>query len=73
MNVIGAFGKVMLATHRTTGITRAMKSIKKKLVKKTDEEKLFAEVSILRELDHPNILKLYELFQDNQNYYLITE
>lgn len=28
---------------------------------------------ILKELDHPNILKVYDLFQDNKNYYLITE
>ena len=28
---------------------------------------------ILRKLDHPNIVKLYELYEDNENYYLITE
>lgn len=50
-----------------------MKAIKKKAVIKEEEEKLFAEVSLLRTLDHPNIVKLYELFQDDNNYYLITE
>jgi len=30
-------------------------------------------VNILKTLDHPNILKLIELFQDDSNYYLITE
>lgn len=55
------------------GIVRAMKSIKKKSVLREEQEKLFAEVSILKELDHPNIVKLYELFQDNECYYLITE
>ena len=50
-----------------------MKSIKKKSVLKEEAEKLFAEVSILKELDHPNIVKLYELFQDNDCYYLVTE
>ena len=34
---------------------------------------MFAEVNILRTLDHPNIMKLHELFQDNDNYYLVTE
>ena len=34
---------------------------------------MFAEMNILKNLDHPNIVKLYELFQDDQNYYLITE
>jgi len=34
---------------------------------------MFSEVNILRKCDHPNILKLYELFVDKKNYYLITE
>eukprot|EP00330_Aristerostoma_sp_ATCC50986_P006776 CAMPEP_0114597122 /NCGR_PEP_ID=MMETSP0125-20121206/19359_1 /TAXON_ID=485358 ORGANISM="Aristerostoma sp., Strain ATCC 50986" /NCGR_SAMPLE_ID=MMETSP0125 /ASSEMBLY_ACC=CAM_ASM_000245 /LENGTH=62 /DNA_ID=CAMNT_0001801271 /DNA_START=434 /DNA_END=622 /DNA_ORIENTATION=- len=50
-----------------------MKAIKKKAVVKEEEEKLFAEVSLLKGLDHPNIVKLYELYQDENNYYLITE
>ena len=54
-------------------MNRAMKSIKKKSILKEDEERMFAEMNILKDLDHPNILKLYELFQDENNYYLITE
>lgn len=50
-----------------------MKSINKKTVVKEEAEKLFNEVSILKELDHPNIVKLYELFQDDSCYYLVTE
>ena len=34
---------------------------------------MFEEVNNLITLDHPNIMKLYELFQDNKNYYLVTE
>jgi calcium-dependent protein kinase len=30
-------------------------------------------VSVLKSLDHPHIVKLYELYQDSKNYYLITE
>jgi calcium-dependent protein kinase len=30
-------------------------------------------MNILKEIDHPNIVKLYELYQDDNNYYLITE
>ena len=59
--------------HRTTGLIRAMKAIKKKSVLREEQEKLFSEVSILRDLDHPNIVKLYELYQDDGYYYLITE
>jgi len=27
----------------------------------------------LRQLDHPNIVRLYEVFQDDKRYYLVTE
>jgi calcium-dependent protein kinase len=39
-----------------------MKCIKKSNIIKEEEEKMFAEVSILKELNHPNIISLYELF-----------
>ena len=54
-------------------MNRAMKSIKKKSILKEEEERMFAEMNILKDLDHPNILKLFELYQDENNYYLITE
>ena len=31
------------------------------------------EVEIIRNLDHPNILKIYEFFQDDDNFYICTE
>lgn len=31
------------------------------------------EIEILKTLDHPNILKLYEFFQDHKRYFLVTE
>ncbi|CAG9334218.1 unnamed protein product [Blepharisma stoltei] len=70
----GAFGSVRKITHRVTGEIRAVKTIHKKTLR-TEEERqtFFNEVSVLRALDHPNILKLYEFFQDEKNYYLITE
>ena len=34
---------------------------------------LINEISILSGLDHPNIIKMYEYFQDEKRYYLITE
>ena len=60
-------------THKVSGILRAMKTIKKKDLPKEDEAKLFSELNLLKTLDHPNIVKLIELFQDDKNYYLITE
>ena len=51
-----------------------MKCIKKKNVVTTSKEKeMFNEAKILSRLDHPNIIKLFELFQDAKYYYMITE
>jgi calcium-dependent protein kinase len=36
-------------------------------------EVLLNEVNILRKLDHPNIIKLYESFEDKGYLYLVTE
>jgi calcium-dependent protein kinase len=31
------------------------------------------EIDILKNLTHPNILRLYEIFEDKKNIYLVTE
>lgn len=69
----GAYGKVNVATHKLSGILRALKTIKKQDLPKEDEAKLFSEMNLLKTIDHPNIIKLIELFQDDKYYYLITE
>ena len=70
----GAFGSVRKITHRVTGEVRAVKTIHKKSLRTPEEQAtFFNEVAVLRALDHPNILKLYEFYQDDKNYYLITE
>ena len=70
----GAFSSVRRIKHRVTGEKRAVKTIHKKTLR-TEEEKqmVFNEVAILRSLDHPNIIKLHEYYQDEMNYYIITE
>ena len=50
-----------------------MKTISKASLPQEDHDKLFSEMIILKKLDHPNIVKLYELYEDKSNYYLITE
>lgn len=70
----GAYSSVRSLKHRITGEHRAVKVIRKSSLK-TEEERgiFFNEVAILRELDHPNIVKLYEFYQDDKHYYMITE
>ena len=64
----GGFGKVTTVIHKKTGQLRAMKIIKK------SKEFNLDEIDNLMLLNHPNILKLYEYYQDDQeNIYIITE
>ncbi|CAD8118042.1 unnamed protein product [Paramecium sonneborni] len=69
----GGFGKVYKVVHKQTGMTRALKMILKEKMKQEDQEKLLEETSILMDIDHPNIVKLYEIFSDTFSYYLISE
>jgi len=69
----GGFGTVCLVKHKATLIDRAMKMISKKKLNKTEEDKLFEELSILRSIDHPCIVKVFEHFQDDKYHYLISE
>ena len=34
---------------------------------------LYNEINNLKDLDHPNILKLYETFEDEKRYYVVTD
>ena len=64
----GGFGKVRTIIHKKTGQLRAMK-----LIKKSKEFNL-DEIENLMLLNHPNILKLFEYYYDEQeNIYIITE
>ena len=70
----GSFGTVFKVAHKKTGQNRAMKVIKKDTVKLQDDDKKFLkEIEILRNTDHMNIIKIYEYFEDDTNYYVITE
>lgn len=50
-----------------------MKKLKKVNLIKEDEETFFSEIDIVKTLDHPNIIKVYELYEDSIYYYLLTE
>ncbi|EKX74349.1 protein kinase domain containing protein [Theileria equi strain WA] len=70
----GSFGEVLLCIHRATGNQYAIKVISKNsLKKKGDHESLLREVNVLKDLDHPNIMKIFEFFEDEKYYYFVTE
>ena len=71
----GSFGEVFL-TNRTgvPGKLFATKKVAKSLVSTEKVKKYFNnEIFILRNLDHPNIIKFYETKETLNNYYLVFE
>ncbi|OMJ94562.1 hypothetical protein SteCoe_2206 [Stentor coeruleus] len=69
----GAYGCVRRVVHKATGVEKAMKTIMKSFVKLSEVKNMLLEVDILRKLDHPNIIKITEVIQDNRCYHIVTE
>jgi serine/threonine protein kinase len=70
----GAFGTVYKAIDTETGKIWAVKQISKKKIN-TSQMKGFleAEMSIMRDITHPNILKLEETLETDSNYYMVIQ
>lgn len=69
----GHYGEVRTCFHRDTSEFRAVKIIKKHLFKEDFKVSLLSEVAILRSLDHPNIIRIYEFFEDDKRFYIVME
>ncbi|CAK5024790.1 unnamed protein product [Meloidogyne enterolobii] len=69
----GNFAKVKLAKHIPTGVEVAIKIIDKTALNPSSLQKLFREVRIMKQLDHPNIVKLYQVIENETTLYLVME
>ncbi|XP_042193832.1 MAP/microtubule affinity-regulating kinase 3a isoform X11 [Callorhinchus milii] len=69
----GNFAKVKLARHILTGREVAIKIIDKTQLNPTSLQKLFREVRIMKCLNHPNIVKLFEVIETEKTLYLVME
>lgn len=70
----GTFGIVYKVKHKFTNTYRAMKVVKRDTINYQDDNKQFLkEIEILSNLDHPNVMKIYEYFVDEINYYVMSE
>ncbi|XP_076029278.1 MAP/microtubule affinity-regulating kinase 3-like isoform X33 [Oratosquilla oratoria] len=69
----GNFAKVKLAKHIPTGKEVAIKIIDKTQLNPGSLQKLFREVRIMKILDHPNIVKLFQVIETDKTLYLVME
>ena len=66
----GPYGTVHECHHIKTLRKLAVKTIS---LKHSCSESLLREVNILQELEHPNIIKVLDIYTDEKNVYIITE
>lgn len=69
----GNFAKVKLAKHIPTGQEVAIKIIDKTQLNHSSLQKLSREVRIMKFLNHPNIVRLYEVIETERTVYLVME
>ena len=70
----GSFASVYQVQNRYTDVICAMKIIKKThSYTIEDENEILNEINILRTMDHPGILKIFEFYSNQQSYSIVTE
>lgn len=68
----GSFGEVHLVKELRSGFIRVCKTINKDQAA-VPVEQIEAEINILKTLDHPNIIKIYDVYEDYNSVYIIME
>jgi len=71
--LLGGFGEVRIATHKTTGEDRAVKIVRKSGMTPKVLTWFKNEILILKKISHPSTVRLFEVFEDDQRYYLVQE
>lgn len=71
LTCLGGFGEVKLCQHKFTQEQRAVKFMKKESMSSKSKEWFLNEIHILKSLDHPNIVRLFEIYEDEKFYYLV--
>lgn len=70
----GTFGQVKLATHIDTGCSVAIKLLSKSEIQRNgDTDRVLRETQILARTNHPNIIYLYEIIDEEDYLFFVTE
>ncbi|CAE7025991.1 CPK2 [Symbiodinium sp. KB8] len=67
----GTYGSVAIGVHQQTNVERAVKTMSKGNIKHV--ERFMQEINIMKSMDHPNIIKLFETFEDRKQIFLVME
>jgi len=67
----GTYGSVVIGVHQATNVERAIKTMSKGNIKHV--HRFMQEISIMKAMDHPNIIKLFETFEDRKQIFLVME
>ncbi len=69
----GSYGTVYSVVNNQTGMSAAMKKIEKVKENEIDDLEIKNEIDILKKLDHPNIVKIYEFYDTLTDFFIVTE
>ena len=70
----GSYARVYKVKNRITGVEYAMKVINKSYSCTVEEEnEILNEINILKVMDHPSILKIFEFYSNKTSYSIVTE
>ena len=71
----GAFANVYEALDKTSGLQFAVKGFNKEFLEQDPKGKiaLWNEISVLKGIDHPNLLKLHEVHETKNSIYLVFD
>jgi len=69
----GNFGKVKFCIFKRTGEEFAIKIINKKKIKDKMKNSFFKENEIATKFNHINVIYVFRIFEDRENFYLVME
>ena len=69
----GGFSEVRLLIHLESKAQYAVKILRKNTCTANSEENFLSEIAILTTIDHPNIIKIIEYFEDEKSLYIVME
>lgn len=69
----GTYSEVFEAKHKVSSMERCIKVTHKKNLENTSNGTIFEEIKILSEIDHPNIMRVFEYYQDQNYIYTVAE